>query len=90
MIERNVGLVIIRRSFKVGSPLCRTHGMATSKEYLGKTLLFGWWGLISFFYNFFAVGSDISAYFAFRRLSTPKPAPVLAGRPRSMADRRPS
>jgi len=58
--------------------------MATSKKFLVLTFVQGWWGLIAFFANFFAVGTDVFAYFRYRALPEPRESPRTVGRPQSM------
>jgi hypothetical protein len=87
-IRRHVGMVLVQRFFRISKPLCREHGTATAKQFLGKTVVQGWWGVISFFVNFFAVGTDIVAYFAYRRLPEPRPSPTMPGRPLPMSARK--
>jgi hypothetical protein len=70
-IRRHVGLILVQRFFKLDVPLCREHGLATTKDQLGKTLVQGWWGIISFFVNIFVVVTDVAALLAFRRLPAP-------------------
>jgi len=61
--------------------------MATSKKFLVLTFVQGWWGLIAFFANFFAVGTDVFAYFRYRALPEPRESPRTVGRPQSMSAR---
>jgi len=60
-VRRHVGMIVLQKFYKVNAQLCRDHGRAVAKEYLGKTLLLGWWGVISFFVNFYAVYTDVRA-----------------------------
>lgn len=52
---------------------CRDHGMALTRSWLGKTVVQGWWGVISFFVSWFVVASDIAALVKASR-DEPKPA----------------
>jgi hypothetical protein len=67
----NTGLIVLNVSHRLNATLCRTHGRAASLAYLGKTLVFGWWGFISFFINFIVVGVDIRALLRAVRLPEP-------------------
>jgi len=42
-----------------------------AKSFLTKTLVQGWWGIVSFFVNFFAVYTDTSALRKFGKLDPP-------------------
>ena len=70
-IRRHVGLIVAQRFISIDKPLCRTHGRHLSKSFLKKTLVQGWWGLFSFFINFFDVFSDISVLRKFSDLAEP-------------------
>jgi hypothetical protein len=70
-IRRHVGMIFVQRFVSVNKPLCRTHGRHITKSFLKKTLLEGWWGVISFFINFFNVFSDISVLRKYSRLEEP-------------------
>ena len=72
-IRRHVGLIVAQRFISIDKPLCRTHGRHLSNSFLKKTLVQGWWGLFSFFINFFDVFSDISVLrkFSDRRIQQP-------------------
>jgi hypothetical protein len=45
---------------------------------LTRTLVQGWWGIVSFFVNFVAVGTDIAALRKASKLGEPQGAPVVA------------
>ena len=51
-------------------------GRENSKEFLRKTLVEGWWGLISFFVNFYAVYTDLVALSRANKLGPPVGAPA--------------
>lgn len=78
LIRRHVGMIVMQKFYKVDAPLCREHGLELAKRYLGKTLLLGWWGFISFFVNFFAVFTDVRAVMIASRLDPPAAAPQPA------------
>jgi hypothetical protein len=44
---------------------------ALSNQYLRKTLVEGWWGVTSFFFNFFAVYTDVVALRKSTKLAPP-------------------
>ena len=67
-VERNVGMVLMHRRHFNDGPFCRDHAMAAARQYLGKTLVGGWWGTTSFFINFKAVAVNIAAMKTAREL----------------------
>lgn len=70
-LRRHVGMVIVQRFVSFERPLCRDHGVAMARDYLKKTAVQGWWGLISFFANWVAIFTDLSALKAYRQLPSP-------------------
>jgi hypothetical protein len=68
-------MILMQRFISARAALCRDHGMALAKEFLQKTLVQGWWGLISFFVNFYAVYTDLVALSRARKLGPPVGAP---------------
>jgi hypothetical protein len=74
VIRRHVGMVLMQRFIKVKAPLCRDCGRKLTADYTKQTLVQGWWGLISFFVNWFCLATNLIAY---RRASAlPEPHPV--------------
>jgi hypothetical protein len=51
-----------REWHKLQMPLCRTHAVQGSLYYLLLTLVFGWWGAISFLVNWVAIAVDLFAF----------------------------
>ena len=88
-VRRQVGMIVLGRWYRYRAPLCRDHGIQVARAYLNKTLVQGWWGVISFFMNLFAVGVDLSALSKARKLDPPvgaAPTPgAFAGAPDSPA-----
>lgn len=80
-VRRHVGMVIFQKFYKFRGPVCRDHGIELSKSWLAKTLVQGWWGIISFFVNFYAVATDVSALAKARGLGPPLPSPPLPSVP---------
>ena len=70
-LRRHVGMLVLQKFYKVELPLCRDHGREAAKSWLGKTLVQGWWGVISFFVNFYAVFTDVVALRQVSRLEEP-------------------
>jgi hypothetical protein len=84
-IRRHVGMVLMQRFVRLNAPLCRDHGIELSKEYLKKTLIQGWWGVVSFFVNWIDVAVDLSALSKAKKMAAPMsvapsspPAPAAA------------
>jgi hypothetical protein len=75
-IRRHVGMIVLQKFVRFRGTLCRDHGAAMSKEFLRKTLVEGWWGLISVFANFYAVYTDLAALSKANKLGPPMGAPV--------------
>lgn len=73
VIRRHVGMILMQRFVKLQAPLCREHGVELTKKYLGKTLIEGWWGYISFFVNWFVVVTDLVALSQAKKLPAPEP-----------------
>jgi hypothetical protein len=71
VVRRHVGMVILQKFYKANGVLCRDHGRALSNQYLRKTLVEGWWGVTSFFFNFFAVYTDVVALRKSTKLAPP-------------------
>jgi hypothetical protein len=74
-LRRHVGMILMQRFVSARATLCRDHGMALAKDFLRKTLVQGWWGLISFFVNFYAIYIDLRALSQARKLAPPVSAP---------------
>jgi hypothetical protein len=77
-LRRHVGMILLQRFISARAALCRDHGVALAKEFLQKTLVQGWWGLISFFVNFYAVYTDLMALSQARKLGPAVGAPSSA------------
>jgi len=75
-LRRHVGMLIMQKFFRAKPTLCRDHGRQVAKQWLTKTLVQGWWGIVSFFVNFVAVGTDIAALRKASKLGEPQGAPV--------------
>jgi hypothetical protein len=68
-------MVVFQKFYRVQANLCRDHGVETAKKWLGQTVVQGWWGITSFFFNWAAVATDVSALMKVRKLDTPQVAP---------------
>lgn len=78
-VSRNLGMLVVRRSWNYSAPPCRDHGSQLARNWLLATLIMGWWGLISFFVNFGAIATDLKALRTARRLSPAGSVIVPAG-----------
>lgn len=59
MFFRNTGMVVFFRPERLAAQACRRCSVAAFVRMTGWTLLFGWWGLISFFVNFLFIGVNV-------------------------------
>ena len=71
-VRRQVGLVFVRQTAHSSAALCREHGMKRARSFLVRTLIQGWWGIISFFVNFIAISTDLAAMSQYKRLPPPQ------------------
>lgn len=78
-VRRHQGMIFLMRFIKVKRSLCRDHGVAMTKSYLGKTALQGWWGIISVMVNPFVMLWDLRVLVAYKRM--PAPPPVVRPTP---------
>jgi hypothetical protein len=70
-VRRHVGMLVIQKFYKASALLCRDHATELVKSWLGKTLVQGWWGVISLFVNIFVVGSDVAQLLKARGMAPP-------------------
>lgn len=74
VIRRHVGMLVLQRFVKIKAHLCRDCGRRVVKQYTGRTLVQGWWGMISFFANWFCIAGNAVAYLRASRLPEPAQA----------------
>lgn len=74
VVRRHVGMLLVKRAYKVDAVLCRVHATELARQFLAKTLVQGWWGVISFFLNIAAVFGDVVVIVRAQGLSEPVPA----------------
>ena len=65
-------MVVTQKFYKIDAVLCRDHALEYSKGFLSKTLVQGWWGLISFFMNIGAVITNVVAVTQAKKMSPPQ------------------
>ncbi|MFL5736883.1 MAG: hypothetical protein ACJ76P_06060 [Actinomycetota bacterium] len=70
-VRRHVGMLFAQRFVSAKVYMCRDHATEVIKSYLGKTLVHGWWGIISFFVNFVAIAQDLVALRNARKMPAP-------------------
>ena len=75
-VRRHVGMIVLGKTSSWRGPLFRDDGVHVARGYLAKTLVQGWWGLISVFLNAVAVVTDVVALRKASRLPAPTAAPV--------------
>jgi hypothetical protein len=70
-IRRHVGLFYVQRFVTVKAIACRACGRRLVREFTLRTLAQGWWGLISFFFNWFVLAANALAWLRLGRLNEP-------------------
>lgn len=74
-LRRQVGLVLTRRVESIEGGLCKGCGEAVYRSMTNRTLLTGWWGLVSFFANFLYLGRNLVTGRRLRQLDAPHTPP---------------
>ena len=68
--HRNVGMLVIRRSYKIEGNLCKSCVRKQFSDFMVKNLLLGWWGTISMIITpIYAIQNVASYISATRELS---------------------
>ena len=60
---------------------CRPCGHALIRSYAGKTLWQGWWGAISFFFNWFVLAANLNAWRQLRAIENPSLSGTFVAEP---------
>jgi hypothetical protein len=55
----NIGLLVMRFHKKMEGQFCHACASSIGWKYFLTSFFLGWWGVISFFFNFFCVGNNI-------------------------------
>lgn len=77
-IRRHIGMIFMQRFIRIQPTLCRECGTRVVLQYTGRTLVQGWWGIISLFIsNPFTILMNMVALVQAKRL----PAPQLSSAP---------
>ncbi|MGH2921939.1 MAG: hypothetical protein ACRDKU_07740 [Gaiellaceae bacterium] len=70
-IRRHVGMFYLQRFVTVKTVACRACGRRLVRDFTLRTLAQGWWGLISFFFNWFVLAANAFAWLRLGRLNEP-------------------
>jgi len=70
-VRRHVGLFFLQRFVTVKAVACRSCGRRLVRDFTVRTLAQGWWGLISFFFNWFVLAANAFAWLRLGRLNEP-------------------
>lgn len=70
-VRRHVGLFYLQRFVTVKTVACRACGRRLVRDFTLRTLAQGWWGLISFFFNWFVLAANAVAWLRLGRLNEP-------------------
>jgi len=81
-------MVLMQRVYRVDAILCAPHGRELASHFLNRTLVQGWWGVTSFFFNIAAVINDAMMLGRAGRLERSGPAIPIPPAPVSSALRR--
>jgi hypothetical protein len=73
VVRRHVGMVLMQRLYRVDEILCARHGREIASHFLNLTLVQGWWGVTSFFFNIAAVINDAMMLARAGRLAKTEP-----------------
>ena len=71
VLRRGVGMLFMRRRFTLRFTACRDCGMMRFRDFQDSTMTQGWWGLISFFTDFYYIADNHKAYRQLRKLDAP-------------------
>jgi len=80
-IRQETGKIVFRTRRRVEGPMCRSCGLAIFREMTNKTLMTGWWGVISFFTNIYSIFKNIGARNRLAALAPPTVPAAAAGTP---------
>jgi hypothetical protein len=70
------GMILAFRTQTVTGRFCRQCGESVFRDRMNRTLLTGWWGIVSFFFNWYVVLSNLSARTKIRNLGHPQGEPT--------------
>jgi hypothetical protein len=70
-VRRHVGMLIMQQFISLKVTACRPCGRRLIRSHTGRTLWQGWWGMISFFFNWFVLMANAWAWFRLGRIDKP-------------------
>ncbi|MEI8051710.1 MAG: J domain-containing protein [Actinomycetes bacterium] len=71
ILRSEVGMIFVRQRSQIAGPFCRHCGIAMFRVVQNRTMITGWWGIISFFTNIGSILANIGAYIDLRTLPLP-------------------
>lgn len=71
-MRQETGKLLWRTRRSIDGRFCRNCGLATFRQMQNRTLITGWWGVISFFANIGSVLGNIGAWWKLRALAPPE------------------
>jgi len=83
VLRRGVGMLFMRRHFTLRARTCKDCGLSRFRDMQNATMMQGWWGIISFFTNFYYVAENHKAYRQLSKLDGPKGPAGIVESPRS-------
>jgi hypothetical protein len=90
-VRRHVGLLVLQQFISIRVTACRPCGRKLIRSYTGMTVWQGWWGMISFFFNWFVLGANAWAWKRLGSIETPSISGMLMTEsPRGFDEVRPS
>ncbi len=73
LFRRELGLIVFRYRYRVQATFCQPCGLEVFRSYTSRTLGLGWWGMFSFFTNFWSIKVNLASRSDLRALSPPTP-----------------
>lgn len=78
-LRAETGKLLWRTTRQLDGPMCRHCGIAIFRMFTSRTLLTGWWGVISFFTNFLTIMRNIVGRRRIGQLQPPARTPGVVG-----------
>jgi hypothetical protein len=80
-VRRHVGLLVLQQFISIRVTACRPCGRKLIRSYTGRTLWQGWWGMISFFFNWFVLAANAWAWKRLGSIENPSISGMLVTEP---------
>jgi DnaJ-like protein len=77
VIRQETGKIIWRTRRRMEGTFCRECGLALFRSMQNRTLITGWWGVLSFFVNIGSVLGNLAAWWKIRSVATPRRDPAV-------------